>query len=276
VWTSQRFDRDTTRGNLDVDGKTSGNVTYLRYAGGESKPMERPVVREAPWTIHVNDQELATLYCTPDKLNFLVLGFLASEGIIESLDDVLLLQVCEDEEGVIDVKVDGQNVTLPGRPILLSGCGRGVTFEDLSATYPKMSSPVQVPASQISRLMQELRRQAEVHQAAGGTHASALSDGNQLLVVSEDVGRHNTLDKIRGECLFHGISTKERLLLTTGRISSEMVTKAVKMEVPIVASRSTPTDLAVKLARDWEMTIVGYVRGGKMNVYSRPDRITTT
>jgi len=256
-----------------VDDKTSASVTYLRYEGGRSGTTERRVVREAPWTIHVNDQELVTLFCTPEKLNFLVLGFLAAEGVIDSLDDVLLLQVCEDQEGVIDVKLKAREFSLPGRPILLSGCGRGVTFGDLSGSEPPIESALQVSAEQIARLMRELRHQAEIHHVAGGTHASALSDGNQLLVVAEDVGRHNTLDKIRGECLFREILTKDRLLLTTGRVSSEMVVKAVKMGVPIVASRSSPTDLAIRLASDWEMTVVGYVRGGKMNVYSRPDRV---
>jgi len=256
-----------------VDDKTSASVTYLRYVGGRAEAAERRVVREAPWTVHVNDQELVTLFCTPEKLNFLVLGFLAAEGVIDSLDDVLLLQVCEDQEGVIDVKLNAREFSLPGRPILLSGCGRGVTFDDLSGSQRLIESSLQVSAEQISRLMGELRHQAEIHQAAGGTHASALSDGDQLLVVAEDVGRHNTLDKIRGECLFRQIPTKDRLLLTTGRISSEMVIKAVKMEAPIVASRSSPTDLALKLAGDWQMTIVGYVRGGKMNVYTRSDRV---
>lgn len=256
-----------------VGDKTSAKVSYLRYDRGRSKPTERPVVREAPWTIHVNDQELVTLFCTPEKLNFLVLGFLAAEELIESLDDVLMLQVCEDQEGVIDVKLRAREFSLPTRPILLSGCGRGVTFDDLSGSQRVIESSFQVSADRVSRLMRDLRHQAEVHQAAGGTHASALSDGEQLLVVAEDVGRHNTLDKIRGECLFREIPTKDRLLLTTGRISSEMVTKAVRMEVPIVASRSTPTDLAIRLAGDWEMTIVGYARGGKMNVYTRQDRV---
>jgi FdhD protein len=256
-----------------VDDKTSASVTYLRYGGAHAEKTERRVVREAPWTIHVNDQELVTLFCTPEKLNFLVLGFLAAEGVIDSLDDVLLLQVCEDQEGVIDVSLNERELSLPSRPILLSGCGRGVTFDDLSGGQRAIESTVQVSAEQVSRLMGELRHRAEIHQAAGGTHASALSDGDQLLVVAEDVGRHNTLDKIRGECLFRQIPTKDRLLLTTGRISSEMVVKAVKMEVPIVASRSSPTDLALNLARDWQMTIVGYVRGGKMNVYTRSDRI---
>ena len=258
-----------------MDGKTTDTVDYIRYEGDTTRPMERPVVREVPWTIHVDGQELVTLFCTPSKLNFLVLGFLAAEGVIESLDDVLLLETCEDQEGVIDVKLNGRELPAAGRPILLSGCGRGITFDDLSASYSPMESSLQVSAKQISQLMRQLRLQSPIHQAAGGTHASALSDGDQLLVVAEDVGRHNTLDKIRGECLFHGTPTKDRILLTTGRISSEMVSKAVKMEVPIVASRSTPTHLAVKLARDWQMTVVGYVRGGKMNVYSRPDRVST-
>jgi FdhD protein len=184
-----------------------------------------------------------------------------------------VLRVCEDQAGVIDVSLDGRDLSSLGRPILLSGCGRGVTFEDLSASHHKVESSLEVPASHIRSLMRDLRHEAEIHQSVGGTHASALSDGSALLVTAEDVGRHNTLDKIRGECLFRGIPTAGRMLLTTGRISSEMVAKAVRMDLPIVASRSTPTDLAVKLARNWEMTVVGYVRGDKMNVYSRPDRV---
>jgi FdhD protein len=258
-----------------VDRKAIAKLTYIQHRGDESRQIRRPVVREAPWTIHVNGQELVTLFCTPDKLNFLVLGFLASEGFIEGLDDVLLLRVCEDQEGVIDVTLSAQEPPPRGHPSVLSGCGRGITFDDLSGSQPKIESSLQVAGPEIVRLMRELRGQSSIHRAAGGTHASALSDGERLLVLAEDIGRHNTLDKIRGECLFHGIQTKDRLLLTTGRISSEMVSKAAKMEVPIVASRSTPTDLAVKLARDWQMTIVGYVRGGMMNLYSRPDRVLT-
>lgn len=91
--------------------------------------------------------------------------------------------------------------------------------------------------------------------------------------MAEDVGRHNTLDKIRGESLFHGIPTKDRLLRTTGRISSEMASKAAKMDVPIVAYQSSQTDLAVMLAPEWQMTIVGYVRSGKMNFHSTPGRV---
>ncbi len=257
-----------------MNGKTSDSVSYVRYAGNEARQVETPLVREAPWTIHVNGQELVTLLCTPDKMNFMALGFLAAEGLIESLDDVLLLRVCEEQEGVIDVTLNRGEIPLPSHPILLSGCGRGITFDDLSDGHPKLNSTFKMSTTRIAALMRELRRRAEPHLIAGGIHASALADREGLLVIAEDVGRHNTLDKIRGECLFHGIPTMDRLLLTTGRISSEMVNKAVKMEVPIVASLHSPTDLAIKLARGWEMTIVGYVRGEKMNVYTRPDRMS--
>ncbi len=257
-----------------MDSKTIDSTSYVRYSGNESEELERPLVREASWTIHVNGEELVTLLCTPEKMNFMVLGFLAAEGVINSLEDVDLLQVCEDQEGVIEVMLNKKgDLNLPGRPVLLSGCGRGITFGDLSASHTKLDSSLRVSPKQISGLMRDLRHKAEVHRVAGGTHASALADGEGLLVLAEDVGRHNTLDKIRGECMFRGIATKDRLLLTTGRVSSEMVSKAVKMEVPLVASLTSPTDLAIKLARAWEMTVVGYARGGKMNVYTRPDRV---
>ncbi len=261
-----------------MGSRKSHKVTYLRYTGDESEHLEKSLVREAPWTIHVNGQELVTLLCTPDKMNFMALGFLAAEGVIQRLDDVALLRVCEDEEGVIDVMLTNADAvsvgTAPSHPVLLSGCGRGITFDDLSRNQAKLNSSLTVSATDISRLMRELQQRAETYRIAGGTHASALADIGGLLVVAEDVGRHNTLDKIRGECMFRGISTKDRLVLTTGRISSEMVNKAVKMEVPIVASLTSPTDLGVKLAHTWEMTLVGYVRGDRMNVYSRPDRVT--
>jgi FdhD protein len=254
----------------------TSNVSYLSRSENELRSMERPVVRETAWNIYVNGQELATLLCTPDKMNFLVLGFLASEGIIGGLDDVALLRVCEDEGNVVDCRLSGKEVVLPSRRVLLSGCGGGVTFEDLQATQARLTSSLRLTPAQIFGLMRDLHKSAEIYREAGGTHASALSDGDGLLVFAEDVGRHNTLDKIRGECMYRGIPTKGRILLTTGRISSEMVKKAVGIEVPIVVSRTSPTDLAVTLADSWGITLVGYVRGHRMNIYTHPERIAST
>lgn len=248
-------------------------VSYLSFSANEVRPLEKPVVRETAWTIYVNGQELVTILCTPHKMNFLVLGFLASERIIQSLDDVGLLRVCEDEGNVVDVRLRDQSLALPKRQVLLSGCGGGITLQDITASHAALTSSLTVTPTQISKLMRELQKSARVYRTAGGIHASALSDGERLLVIAEDVGRHNTLDKIRGECLYNRIPTKDRIILTTGRISSEMVNKAVGMEVPVVVSRTSPTDLAIRLAESWGMTVIGYVRGGKMNIYTWPERV---
>jgi FdhD protein len=258
-----------------VSSDPTATVSYLSLSAKEIRPIEKPVVRETAWNVYVNGQELVTLLCTPTKLNFLVLGFLASEGIIGGLDDVAVLRVCADEGNIVDVRLTRKEVVQPKRRVLLSGCGGGVTFEDLEADHARLTSSLKVTPAQISKLMRDLHESAEIYREAGGTHASALSDGDRLLVFAEDVGRHNTLDKIRGECLYHGMATRDRILLTTGRISSEMVKKAIGMEVPIVVSRTSPTDLAVALADSWGITLVGYVRGRRMNIYTYPERVAS-
>ncbi len=121
--------------------------------------------------------------------------------------------------------------------------------------------------------MRRLYRQSELYRATGGVHTSALSDGQKLLVVASDVGRHNTLDKIQGQCLLEGIDTRDRILLTTGRLSAEMLNKAAKMQAPVLVSRTSPTDLAVELAKAWNITLIGYARGGRMHVYSGEERV---
>lgn len=259
-----------------MSNDSTEKVSYLSLSANEIRPIEKAVVRETAWTIYVNGQELVTLLCTPNKMSFLILGFLASEGIIQNLDDVRLLRVCEDEGNVVEVRLRDESLSLPRKRVLLSGCGGGITFEDLKARHARLTSSLTVNPAQISRLMRELQRSAEVYRTAGGVHASALSDGERLLLVAEDVGRHNTLDKIRGECIYHQIPTKDRIILTTGRISSEMVNKAVRMEVPVVVSRTSPTDLAIRLAESWGMTVIGYVRGEKMNLYTWPERVKQT
>ena len=122
-------------------------------------------------------------------------------------------------------------------------------------------------------LMKRLQEKMDLYRFSGGVHASALADVKDLLVVAEDIGRHNTLDKIQGECMLTGLTTKDRLLLSTGRISSEMLLKAARMQVPIIVSRHSPTGSAVLLARDLGIALVGRVRGNRLSVYSHPERL---
>lgn len=227
------------------------------------------VPEEAEITIYVNTQELVTLLCTPNKLNCLVLGFLYSEGIISGMGDVISLRVC-DEESEVDVRLRNSEYKLPTIRTLTSGCGGGISFKK---QVQMVNSALVITPVEVFSLMKQFLKQMELYQYCGGVHASALSYDGKLLVVSEDIGRHNTLDKIQGECLLSGISSRDTVLLSTGRISSEMLLKTAKMQVPIVISRTSPTGRAVSLAHDLGITLVGYVHGNSLRVYSHPERL---
>jgi FdhD protein len=247
------------------------SLVYSRYTANSMTTMEKEVVREAPVTVYVDGQELITFLCTPQNLRYLVLGFLYLEGIIDSLDEVALLRVCDEEE-MIEVRLT-HDVELPTKRVLTSGCGGGTTFADLTAQTGKVESTLKVTPSQILGLMRGLYREADLYRTTGGVHTSALSDGQNLLIVASDVGRHNTLDKIQGQCLLEGIDTRDRILLTTGRLSAEMLNKAAKMQAPVLVSRTSPTDLAVEMAKAWGITLIGYARGEQMHVYSGEERV---
>ncbi len=249
----------------------SRSLVYSHYTANGVTILEKEVVREVPVTVYVNGSELITFLCTPQNLRNLVLGFLYLEGIIGGLDEVALLRVC-DEEDMIEVRLT-RDVELPTRRVLTSGCGGGTTFADLTAQTSKVDSALQVTPSQVLDLMHRLYREAELYRTTGGVHTSALSDGHELLVVASDVGRHNTLDKIQGQCLLEGIDTRDRILLTTGRLSAEMLNKAARMQVPVLVSRTSPTDLAVEMAKARGITLIGYARGEQMQVYSGEERV---
>jgi FdhD protein len=182
---------------------------------------------------------------------------------------VASMRVCE-EEALADVMLINPEYELPTQRTLTSGCGGGTVFK---AQGQRVDSGLVVAPTEVLSLMKQLQEQMELYRFCGGVHTSALSDTKNLLVVAEDIGRHNTLDKIQGECLLRGLSTRDRLLLSTGRISSEMLLKAAKMQAPIVVSRHSPTGSAISLARDLGIALVGYARGSRLSVYSHPERL---
>jgi FdhD protein len=253
----------------DLKG-TAADVVCDRFSDEKWVRTSVHVPTEMQLTVYVNLRELVTIQCTPAKLNFLVLGFLYAEGIISGMGDVLGLRVCEDDS-TADVRLSNAEYELPTQRTLTSGCGGGATF---SSEGKRVDSDLVVaPAAALSLMKQLLQEQMELYQLSGGLHASALSDTKSLIVVAEDIGRHNTLDKIQGECLLRGIPTGDRLLLSTGRVSSEMLLKAARMQVPVVVSRHSPTGSAVSLARDLGIALVGYARGSRLLVYSHPERL---
>ncbi len=254
---------------LPAEG-AAGPVVYCwsQQSGWDSSPSD--LGEEVAVTLYLDRVELATLMCTPEKLNYLVAGFLRSEGLIDRLDDIAVMRVC-DEERVADVRL--MRPAMPsGKRVLTSGCGGGVTFDQGNSLTPVESDFRIDPPSLLACMRAMLRLSADPAER-GGMHFSALCDGEQLLVVARDVGRHNTLDKIWGECLFREIPTEGRILLTTGRLSSEMMIKAAKMGVPITASVNSPTARAAQLAEQLGIAAVGYARGSRLSVYSHPERL---
>lgn len=226
---------------------------------------------EISLTIYVNNQELATILCTPSRLNCLVLGFLYSEGIITDAGEVTSMRICEDEP-IADVRLSKDEIKMPSRRTLTSGCGSGVSFE---TETQRVDSDLMVAPQEILALMKQLHHQQELYQHCGGIHCSALCDRNQILVAAEDIGRHNTLDKILGECLLRKLPTRDGILLTTGRLSSEMLLKAAKMQAPVVVSRGSPTERAISLGHDLAITVIGYARSNRLSVFSGQERVLT-
>lgn len=245
---------------------------YDRWEQGRLRLVDGAVIEEGLVRVHVNGRELATLMCTPKDLDLLALGFLRSEGIIEGLKDVRLVVPCP-SRACVDVWLREGDFQIPGRAIITSGCSGGITFDDLSQRVPPIQSNRQVTPQQISNGLRQLISAASLYKYTRGVHASALSDGQRLVVMAEDVGRHNTIDKLWGFCLTQGIDPADHILLATGRISSEMLNKAAKMRVPVVASRTSPTGLSVRLAAEWNIMLVGYVRADSFNVYTAPWRL---
>lgn len=217
-------------------------------------------------TMWVNGERFLTLLCSPIKIEALIVGYLWMEKVIEGLEEILALEVSA-VDGRADVTLSGP-VVLPTERILTSGCGGGITFRIDPRLFPRLDSKVRARPEQLAARMKELFAASVHYQASRGIHGAALTDGERLLVAAEDVGRHNAIDKVKGEALLRGIPTEDRILLSTGRISSEMLLKAARMGVPLVASRTSPTEMAVALAEQLNVTVCGYVRPDGLNLYA--------
>jgi FdhD protein len=250
--------------------------SVYRFEMGRMRIAEHEPVEEFPLSLIVNGRELATLISSPHNLRNLVAGFLLLQGFVKSLDDFQMLSVCE-EFGIANVIIKGE---LPEKlkPALTSGCGTGITFnllEKMNGTEQKAGHAKRLfSPDDLFALMEQLARQAGEYRKSGGIHSAAVGDGRTILLYSEDIGRHNTLDRIAGEALFKGIDLSGKVLLTSGRVSTEMVTKAALLGISLIASRTSPTELAVRLAEKSGITLVGYLRGSGFNVYTHPESLS--
>lgn len=246
--------------------------TYLTITAQGVEPTVGGVVEESRLTIFVNGQELATLMCSPTDQEALAVGFLYTEGVIRSLDDLRLVRL-NAVGTAVDIFLRRDAFEPPRRVILTSGCGRGVTFQRHLEACPPLNTHFAVDPEVVFARMRDLKGAARLYNAVRGVHTSVLATPDEVLLMAEDVGRHNTMDKLAGKALLRGLDPSGCLVLTSGRISSEMLNKARQMNIPLIASHTSPTSLAVQLAQAWNMCVIGYVRQGSLRVYTHPERL---
>ncbi len=245
-------------------------VRWFEFNHGWSQ-VDSEVIEENVVSIFVNGKEFVTIMATPKDLDLLAIGFLKNENLIDGLDDIVDVRV-NPGGCCVDVWLNG-DFRKPERSIITSGCGGGVTFDDPRMTLEPLESGLTVDPGTLYEIFNRLQTPTSLYARARGIHTAGLVSENRILVTAEDVGRHNSLDKLMGACLRKEIDPEGHLLLATGRVSSEMLRKSARMKCPIIASRNSPTSLSVEMARALNITLVGYVRRGGMRVYSHPERL---
>ena len=283
---------DNTQAPDPLEASPSLSWPVRRIHQDRVESLEERVALEEPFEIVVNDRSIAVLMRMPGQEKELAAGFCITEGYVRNVTDILLIHHCGsglpapgEQEGDMESR---NRVTLrvipggfvpPDQPdvvrLIRSGCG-AADVTALSEDLPRLNHDLGASAPVLLGLGRAMRDQQNVHRTVGGTHAAVIFNAlGAAIILAEDVGRHNAIDKAVGYCLLRGIPLHDKVLLTSGRASYEMATKAIRVGIPIIASVSAPTSLAVQLAEDRGLTLIGYLRGGRMNVYTHAERITT-
>jgi len=246
-------------------------IQYLQYSSGAWKHNIGDVIAEKPVSLTVNGEVWLTLMCTPIDLEALAVGFLFNEGFIQSLDEVADVRACNNLEN-IDVWLK-QPLEKPAHWRRTSGCTGGITSIAGENKGSRVLNGGTISPGKVCELVAQLFEVQDLYRKSGGVHTSALSDGEKILLVAEDIGRHNTLDKIAGKLLNLQTPPARRILMTTGRISSEMLQKAGRIKASILITRTSPSSLSIAMAERQEITLVGYARRNQFNLYTHPERL---
>jgi FdhD protein len=247
-------------------------IPAQRYEKGILDAKVISLAREVPYTLFVNDREILSIATLPSHLEELFVGFLVSEGVLVSPREIRECAV-DDGSRLVRFELDVPNARLERiekKGMLTSGCAGGVVFSVETATLPKAleAPPLVAPCSLILQRMHELDTYPGIYRVTRGVHAASVADASGTLMVLEDLGRHNAVDKIVGRCFLNQVNTTDKLLLTTGRITSEVLTKAARSRFPAVISRSSASALAVNMARQVGIDVITYVRGGRFNYFA--------
>ncbi len=253
------------------------DALILKISGNNIEGTIDSVASELPVTLVVNNVPLVTLLCTPVELEPLAVGFLLSEGILSKKESIRKLEVVEKENAVhVELSdVPGDLTKMFEKRTISSGCGKGITFTTYRSKQEQRIEVKEhiVSVENIRKLLNTFRTISKLYLETGGVHSAGLSDGNDILFFSEDIGRHNAVDKLIGKAFLRSIPVENKILITSGRVTSEIMTKAGKNRFPVLISRAAPSCMAISYAEDMGITLVGFARGERMNIYTWPNRI---
>ena len=250
----------------------SSEISFLQYSEGKWQPQTAQVPLEQAVTLIVNGKPWMEMLCTPALIAELAVGFLYNERLINSAEEITRVHVCDTADFVeVDTAL---LINKPTTWIKTTGCGGGQTAQRLEYPENPVLNEITLNTKTISDLLAEFMQAQDAQTTSRGVHCSAISDGKSILKLADDIGRHNTLDKLTGFVLLREPALKPSILLTTGRISSEMLQKSARMGASVVISLTSPNSFTVQLAKDWGMTLIGYARGSRFNVYSHPERFS--
>lgn len=217
----------------------------------QTEIVEEAIITEYPLTLYINNKVNKTFYCTPQNLEELVVGYLINSGLVSEKRKILELQISE-KNNMAKVQItEGQSYS-QNEPI-------------------EKWKPVKIKT--IYEIMKKSIKPTELFVETGGFHSVAIYDDNKEVITMIDVARHNAVDKVIGYCLLNGIDCRDKMLVLSGRISFDMLIKAETANIPMVLSKSAPTSLSIARAEEAGITLVGFIRGEKMNVYTYPTRI---
>lgn len=239
--------------------------------------MDDKLVREIKLELIVNGERIGALMATPVDQEALAIGYLMSENIIEHIDDIQKITLTHEDMHVeIDAKINEENAKkLNSEGVVISGCGRSTTanIDPDSIEAKVIKNDFSIKASLLSNEMAQFYTECPLYEETGCVHTAKLFLENGKFYIGEDIAQHNTIDKVIGKALLDGADISRSFLMVSGRLSSEMVAKAVMHQIPILASRTASTCLGVMIADKFELTLIGFVRGGRMNIYRNERRI---
>lgn len=243
----------------------------IKIVGSTSEETEDIVATERQIIISVNGKKVLSLYCTPTMIKEFVVGFFLNEGIIKGhfCADAITIQYGEGMDIHVNIPADGEAST--EGMVRTTGCIGGITFD--RKEYKKASDRFFIASDKLKALFKEFNGKATLFKATGCVHSAAVSDGEKILIIAEDIGRHNAVDKVIGYCIIENISLEDKMMLVSGRLSSEIVSKCARWGVPVIVSRTSPTSYAVEIAETSNITLIGFVRGKRFNIYTNGHRV---